>query len=119
VLTFNRWMFSGRDQLVSAFFEQVGGQLRLKGSAERVLADRLISYGQALTPLGFVPVAGTWFARAGAVATAIGTVRSARKKPDPVEQQREAIEAALGKLTEPIFVFIDDIDRLTPTETSR
>jgi KAP family P-loop domain len=116
VLTFNPWMFSGRDQLVSAFFEQVAGQLRLKGSAERVLADQLLSYGQALSPLAFVPVAGAWFARAGAVATAIGQARTARKKPDPVEQQRQAIEAALGKLAEPIFVFIDDIDRLTAPE---
>lgn len=116
VLTFNPWMFSGRDQLISAFFEQVAGQLRLKGNAERALADRLLSYGQALSPLVFVPVAGAWFARAGAVASAIGQVRSARKKPDPIEQQRQAIETALGKLAKPIFVFIDDIDRLTASE---
>jgi hypothetical protein len=50
------------------------------------------------------------------VANAIGKARSAGKQPDPVEQQRQAIEAALSKLTEPIFVFIDDIDRLTARE---
>lgn len=116
VLSFNPWMFSGRDQLVSVFFEQVAGQLRLKGRAEQALADRLLSYGQALSPLAFVPVAGAWFARAGAVASAIGQARSARGKPDPVEQQRAAIEAELGKLAEPVFVFIDDIDRLTAPE---
>jgi hypothetical protein len=116
VLMFNPWMFAGQSQLTSAFFEQVAGQLRLKGKAEEALADRLIGYGQALSPLVFVPVAGAWLGRAGAVATAIGRVRSARKQPDPVEQQRQAIEAALGKLTEPIFVFIDDIDRLTARE---
>ena len=38
----------------------------------------------------------------GAVATAIGQARSAGKRPDPVEQ-RQAIEAALSKLSEPIF----------------
>jgi hypothetical protein len=31
-------------------------------------------------------------------------------------QQRQTIETALSKLTEPIFVFIDDIDRLTGSE---
>jgi hypothetical protein len=116
VLMFNPWMFAGQSQLVSAFFEQVAGQLRLKGKAEQALADRLIGYGQALSPLVFVPVAGAWLGRAGAVATAIGRARSAGKQPDPVEQQRQAIEAALSKLSEPIFVFIDDIDRLTARE---
>ena len=116
VLAFNPWMFAGRAQLISAFFEQIAGQLRLKGTAERALADRLVGYGQALSPLVFVPVAGAWLGRVGAVATAIGRARSAGKQPDPVEQQRQAIEAALSKLTEPIFVFIDDIDRLTAVE---
>jgi predicted KAP-like P-loop ATPase len=50
------------------------------------------------------------------VATAIGRARSAGKQPDPVEQQRQAIEAALSKLTDPIVVVIDDIDRLTARE---
>lgn len=116
VLVFNPWMFAGRDQLVGAFFEQVAGQLRLKGSAEQALADRLVRYGQALSPLVFVPVAGAWLGRAGAVATAVGRARSARKQADPVEQQRRVIEAALAQMTEPIFVFVDDIDRLTAPE---
>jgi hypothetical protein len=116
VLVFNPWMFAGRAQLVSAFFEQAAGQLRVKGTAERALADRLIGYGQALAPLVFVPVAGAWLGRASAVATAINKARGAGKLPDPVEQQRQAIEAALNKLTEPVFVFIDDIDRLTAVE---
>jgi hypothetical protein len=116
VLAFNPWMFSGRDQLVSAFFEQLAGQLRLKGKAQGALADRLLSYGQALSPLAFVPIAGAWFARASAVASVVGQVRSARAKPDPVEHQRKVIESELGKLAAPIFVFIDDIDRLTAAE---
>lgn len=116
VLMFNPWMFAGQSQLISAFFEQVAGQLRLKGKAAEALADRLIGYGQALSPLVFVPVAGAWLGRVGAVATAIGRIRGAGKHPDPVERQREAIEAALSKLTDPIFVFIDDIDRLTARE---
>jgi predicted KAP-like P-loop ATPase len=44
VLMFNPWMVAGRAQLVSAFFEQVAGQLRLKGTAEQALADRLVGW---------------------------------------------------------------------------
>jgi hypothetical protein len=116
VLIFNPWMFAGQDQLIGAFFEQIAGQLRLKGKSHRVLADRLTGYGQALSPLVFVPVAGAWLGRAGAVAAAVGQARSGRKQPDPVELQRREIEEALGKLTEPIFVIVDEIDRLTGRE---
>jgi hypothetical protein len=116
VLSFNPWMFSGRDQLVRVFFEQVAAQLRLKGRVGQELADRLLSYGQALAPLTFVPLAGAWFGRVAAVASAIGDVRGNAAAVPPVEQQRAEIEAALGDLSEPLFVFIDDIDRLTSTE---
>jgi KAP family P-loop domain len=116
VLTFAPWMFSGRDQLVAAFFDQVSGQLRLRGKAERALAGQLISYSQALTPLGFVPHAGVWLAGTGAVATTVSQLRGARKRPDPIERQRRDIDAALRKLADPIFVFIDDVDRLTGPE---
>ena len=38
MLTFKPWMFSGRGATGRAFFEQVAGQLRLKGKREGVLA---------------------------------------------------------------------------------
>ncbi|MHB1873929.1 MAG: P-loop NTPase fold protein [Streptosporangiaceae bacterium] len=117
VLEFNPWMFSGSEQLVRAFFEQVSAQLRLsKGTAELDLASQLADYGQALTPLVFVPVAGPWLARAGVVSGAVGKVLKARKKIDPVEVQRRRIESALAKLPEPIFIMVDDVDRLTARE---
>jgi hypothetical protein len=116
VLTFNPWMFSGREQLVGVFFEQVAGQLRLRGKREGALADQLISYGQALSPLVFVPVAGAWLGRISSIAAAAGQARSARKHPDPVENQRRSIEKALGELADPIVVVVDDLDRLSPAE---
>jgi hypothetical protein len=116
VLSFNPWMFSGREQLVRVFFEQAAAQLRLKGHTGQELAGRLLSYGQALAPLTFVPLAGAWFGRAAAVASAIDKLRGNAATAPPVEQQRAEIEAALGELAEPLFVFIDDIDRLTSVE---
>jgi hypothetical protein len=116
ILSFNPWMFSGRDQLVRVFFEQAAAQLRLKGRAGQELADRLLSYGQALAPLTFVPFVGVWFGRAATAASAINKLRGNAATAPPVEQQRAEIEAALGGLAEPLFVFIDDIDRLTSVE---
>lgn len=116
VLTFNPWMFSGSDQLIHAFFEQLAAQLRLRGRSERQLADRLMDYGQAVAPLLFVPVAGVWLARAGAVAAGTGKLLKSRKKLDPITVQRDKIEQALRALPEPLIVVLDDIDRLTPAE---
>lgn len=115
VRTFNPWMFSGREQLVARFFEQITAQLRVK-FGKTALADQFASYGQAVQPLMFVPVAGVWIARAGGIVTAVGRVWGKRKRPDPVDQQQEAIKKALGQLPAPIFVVIDDIDRLTASE---
>jgi hypothetical protein len=116
VLSFNPWMFSGRDQLVRVFFEQAAAQLRLKGHAGQELAARLLSYGQALAPLTFVPLVGAWFGRAATMASAIDKLRGNATAAPSVEHQRTEIEAALGQLSEPLFVFIDDIDRLTSGE---
>ena len=76
----------------------------------------MLSYGQALSPLVFVPVAGAWLGRIGSIATAVGQACSARKRPDPIETQRQAIEEALSKLTDPIVIVIDDLDRLSAQE---
>jgi hypothetical protein len=70
-------MFTGTEQLVAASFEQVAGQLRLKGKPERALADKLIQYGQALAPLVWLPGAGGTFGRIASVANAAGIARVA------------------------------------------
>jgi len=114
-------MFTGTEQLVAAFFEQVAGQLRLRGKPEHALAGQLIQYGQALAPLVWIPVAGSTLGRIASVANAAAGLRGARsRKPSyPVETQRQAIEEALGQRSDPILVIIDDLDRLTPAEHSR
>jgi len=117
VLTFNPWMFSGRDQLIAKFFEQIAQQVQVK-LHRKDLAAGIAAYGQAVQPLVFVPVAGVWVARIGAIVSAIASLAGRRKKKlATVEDQRIAIEQALRELPEPVFVVIDDIDRLTATET--
>lgn len=117
VVPFNPWMFSGSDQLIHLFFEQLAAELRLRGGkADSRLADRLIEYGQAVGPLQFVPVAGVWMSRAGALAASTGKLMKGQKKPESVATQREEIERALRDLPSPLVVVLDDIDRLTPPE---
>jgi energy-coupling factor transporter ATP-binding protein EcfA2 len=65
VVEFNPWLFSGTEQLVTAFFEELAAQLRLKGDRLGSIAEKLEMYGDSLSPLRFIPMLGPWLDRAG------------------------------------------------------
>ncbi|MFE3496503.1 P-loop NTPase fold protein [Streptomyces sp. NPDC059175] len=121
VVEFNPWFFSGTDQLMRFFFDELAGQLRdgrrlkdkLKG-AGRTVAERLGKYSAALSPLKFVPGAGVVLE--GASAVAAGTSKLLGEGPETIHEQRAQLTELLGKLPGRIVVFIDDIDRLSQQE---
>jgi hypothetical protein len=53
-------MLAGTEQILTAFFSQVSGQLRLRRRKESGVADLPLDYGEALVPLGLIPVAVAW-----------------------------------------------------------
>jgi hypothetical protein len=116
-IQFNPWLFSGTEQLVASFFDELASQLRVQLGKTGKLADRLEAYGQALAPLAFLPGLGPWLGRAGSLATTSG--RLARRRADRQEgvtAQHAQLQRALAALETPIVVVIDDIDRLQPQE---
>jgi energy-coupling factor transporter ATP-binding protein EcfA2 len=99
IIQFNPWLFSGTEQLVANFFAELASQLRVKLRKAGELADRLEAYGQALTPLTFVPVIGPWLSRLGSLANTSG--RLARRRADQQEgvtAQRQQLQRALASL---------------------
>jgi predicted KAP-like P-loop ATPase len=117
VVEFNPWLFSGTEQLVATFFEEISAQLRLKKGRLEALADQLESYGEALSPLRFVPVVGPWLDRVGTGGAALGRLLGRRsKRHSSVSALRKDIETQLRKLDHPLLVVVDDLDRLTTTE---
>lgn len=40
VLHFNPWLYSGTEQLIASFFDEIGSQLKLKGRAASSKEDR-------------------------------------------------------------------------------
>src|SRR5215208_1962060 len=73
VLRFNPWLFSGTEQLVARFFEELGAQL-LEEPDDRLqrLGGALEEYGLLLSPLRFAPVAGSWIDRGTVTIRAVG-----------------------------------------------
>jgi predicted KAP-like P-loop ATPase len=117
VVEFNPWLFSGTEQLVASFFEEMSAQLRLEKGRLAGIADELEAYGEALSPLRFVPVVGPWLDRVGSGGAALGRLlgRRARSRSS-VSALRRDIEQKLRALNHPLVVLVDDLDRLTTSE---
>lgn len=117
VLPFNPWLFSGTEQLVTAFFGELRAQLFKKPDERlRKIGELLETYGQAVSPLTFVPVVGPWAARLGTAAVVGGRLMGRQPKPVSVQEQRDRIVAALREVGTRFVVVLDDIDRLRPDE---
>lgn len=118
VVEFNPWFFSGTDQLIRFFFDEMARQLssertrkqRLKDATSNI-AEKFNRYSASLSPLKFVPGAGQIFDAAQKAAEGVSQALSAS-----IHEQRLEISDALTGLNGRIVVLIDDIDRLTRQE---
>jgi predicted KAP-like P-loop ATPase len=120
VVQFNPWLFSGTEQLAGHFFSEVAAQLkdqestlsRAKGRVSAI-SGQLERYGQALSPLRIIPVAGPLIEKATDLA---GMVSKLTQADQSINTQREELTKEMAKLESPVVVIIDDIDRLQPLE---
>ncbi len=116
-LQFNPWLFSGADQLVGRFLDELAAQLRLasKDGARQQLArasERLSRYAEALDPLSWVPFLGPWAARVSSAGRVLRWVKKARSEQPSAEGQRESVRDALRNIDGRVLVVIDDLDRI-------
>lgn len=113
VLSFNPWMFSGAEQLVSAFFLEISAQLKLRaGLAE--IGKKLEDYGEILVAGSWLPVVGPLLQRGLGAVRAFNSIANRRKAG--IDPSKDKVTNALAELDKPILVVIDDIDRLTTPE---
>ncbi|MHA6669600.1 KAP family P-loop NTPase fold protein [Homoserinimonas sp. A447] len=112
VIDFNPWMFSGTQQLVDHFFDELASNFkRMKDPNLQVIAGYIDDYGDSIGTLA--GLFGTW-ASLGSILFRSGAKALARKRGAGAKFQRASAE--LAQLAHPVVVVIDDIDRLTSEE---
>ncbi|MDA2275115.1 KAP family NTPase [Bacillus cereus] len=117
---FNPWNYTGQQQLISMFFEELSLVLKRKEIMGNFagISEKLHSYSQILNPAKYIPGIGSF------VEAFIETVGTTNEALNKLKEERESdlpnIKAELSMLllqsNQKFFVFIDDIDRLTSEE---
>jgi hypothetical protein len=121
VIEYNPWLAGKPESLIQDFLLQFSSQLNINDSSEIALkaAKELIAYSSLFSVAKLVPGAEPWasivekvFSRFGNTTKKIAEL----KKLDLLGKKKKVVEA-IKKIETPIVVIIDDIDRLTPSET--
>jgi hypothetical protein len=121
VIEYNPWLAGKPESLIQDFLLQFSSQLNINDSSEIALkaAKELIAYSSLFSVAKLVPGAEPWasivekvFSRFGNATKKIAEL----KKLDLLGKKKKVVEA-IKKIETPIVVIIDDIDRLTPSET--
>lgn len=117
VIDFNPWMFSGTNQLVSFFFNEIAAQLKMRDYKSFKKVARLLgNFADMLKPMaGFLGIPGVTRAGEGVGAFLKGLSISSQSEKS-AQDLRVKISQQLEKLTRPVLVVIDDLDRLTTGE---
>jgi len=110
VVRFDPWLFSGADQLVLRFFDELAAELAHgKGKKLKELGARMSEYGAALSP-----AAGLLLGPAAQLLASPEQVSAVRRLS--AASKRKELRDALLSRPRRIVVLIDDIDRLDPLE---
>lgn len=104
ILDFNPWMFSGTQQLVEHFFDELTAQLKIRPDLSNKIGKALDNYSDVFTGVARVATKG------------LGRFLQRKKKKTGISQNRDRVEQNLKNLDKPIVVVLDDIDRLLVSE---
>lgn len=121
IIEYNPWLAGKPESLIQDFLLQFSSQLNIKSNSEAALkaAEELIAYSSLFSVAKLIPGAEPWASIVEKVFSGFGS--SAKKiaklkKLDLLGKKKEVV-SAIEKINTPIVVIIDDIDRLTPSET--
>lgn len=115
VLRFNPWLCSDPKQLITQFFKQLAGAIKIKKPAADTLCELVDQYADIFDAANLIPYAGTVIAAAGKIFTNKARNRINQKNNDLQGKKDEIIRKMVEEHLK-ILVSIDDIDRLSEEE---
>jgi ABC-type transport system involved in cytochrome c biogenesis ATPase subunit len=113
VVRFDPWLISGRNDLIGEFIAELIAQLQQKAGRKKrfkTAVEKLVEYGQMITPLATVVPYGI------AVKGALELAKDHLGRQKSVHEQRRELMAALTQVNSPIVVLIDELDRIEDEE---
>ncbi|MDX2003634.1 MAG: P-loop NTPase fold protein [Meiothermus sp.] len=120
VIRFNPWWFSGREDLYRRFFKQFASELRLEAAAEHralnTVADGLEKMGAVASTVATVVPDPFWKPVLAGVGSAFGLAKWLKRPEPSLDKLRSELAQELKKKGQPIWVFVDDLDRLEAAE---
>ena len=121
IIEYNPWLAGKPESLIQDFLLQFSSQLSINDNSDIALkaAKELVAYSSLFSVAKLVPGAEPWASIVEKVFSTFGnsTKKIAQlKKLDLLGKKKKVVEA-ITKIKTPIIVIIDDIDRLTPSET--
>jgi len=124
VVTFNPWLFKGRDELVVGFFNSLRGAIgRSRSERMRDLVTWIDRYWGALKFAGHgVAAAVDMYGGGGAASTAFSrwepSIRAGIVKPSPrsPDEERTVLEQKLSDTQFAVVVLVDELDRIEDDE---
>jgi predicted KAP-like P-loop ATPase len=119
VLNYQPWLYSTVDALLLGFCKQLASQLEKRNPAKyQNIGAALNELGQAVSPLAQLSEH-----HAAALLTATGlkflsrvVMWFGRRNTLDISNARARVQDAINEYNQPIIIFIDDIDRLPPSE---
>jgi hypothetical protein len=116
VVDFNAWLFSGAQDLLVHFFNELSAVLgKTRSNTLSAISEKVDRYGKLLRPLQYVPVVGSAASATTDAAAAAAQALQLRASPS-IQSQRDELRTALAAQRSRIVVLIDDVDRLRPDE---
>lgn len=121
IVEYNPWLAGKSESLIQDFLLQFSAKLQLGSSTEAALkaSKQLVAYSSLFSVAKLIPGAEPW---ASLVEQAVSATGSATKQIAELKEldligKKKKVTSAINKLNSSIVVVIDDIDRLTPSET--
>ena len=116
IIEFNPWLFSGTEQLVDRFFNELSAEMGEDSNLKEV-GQALMNYGNVLSVTTSSLTKFLGIPLVGELVNALLT--DGNRQPQQYEsivKLREKVEVRLKNRKEPIIVVLDDVDRLTERE---